>query len=264
MHATVFSQPDPCYVQPQQPGFPPPIKVSPLAAEPGKLAHELCKHGCAHFSGIVHVHAQMQEGDIVFVNGAIYDAKHANRCGEWALSEILLWSQPSLTLSALPMQVTRTIDADLDQLLLRDTLIDLSATLSSPPDTSVEVEGSTAMASITQSLDAIMELDGAIGAALVDSNSGMTLGSTSANGFPIEVAAAGNTDVVRAKLRVARELGLADSIEDILITLESQYHLIRPLNSSPGLFLYIALKRNQSNLGLARHKLAGVERNIVV
>ena len=48
----------------------------------------------------------------------------------------------------------------------------------------------------------------------------------------LDVAAAGNTEVVRAKMRTMESLRLDDSIEDILITLQKQYHLIRLLKNS--------------------------------
>ena len=77
-----------------------------------------------------------------------------------------------------------------------------------------------------------MQIEGAIGTALVDVKDGLTL-ATAGGGdrLNLEVAGAGNVDVVRAKMRVMEQLGLGDNIEDILITLESQYHLIRPLNA---------------------------------
>ncbi|QFU89946.1 hypothetical protein [Amycolatopsis sp. YIM 10] len=114
-----------------------------------------------------------------------------------------------------------------------------------------------------------MSIAGALGVALVDYESGMSLG-TSGGGdwFDLEVAAAGNTDVVRSKLRVMSSLGLNDSIEDILITLRRQYHLIRLLDTALGarstLFLYLVLDRDQANLALARHYLKRIESDLQV
>lgn len=94
---------------------------------------------------------------------------------------------------------------------------------------------------------------GTLGVALVDYESGMCLG-TSGTDIDLEVAAAGNMEVMKAKARVMRALGIPGGIEDILITLESQYHIIRPVGSR--LFLYLAMDRKLGNLALARHKLA--------
>lgn len=123
------------------------------------------------------------------------------------------------------------------------------------------------MADIETSLKEIMDIEGAMGAALVDYTSGMTLGMVGgATELDLAVAAAGNTDVVRAKLRTVELLGLPDQIEDILITLDSQYHLIRPLSSrgGKGLFLYLALNRSRANLALARHQLRQAEANLQI
>lgn len=114
------------------------------------------------------------------------------------------------------------------------------------------------MANIPQSLEEIMSIDGAIAAALVDSSSGMMLGSAG-TGVDLEVAAAGNTEVVRAKLKTMSLLKLKDNIEDILITLNKQYHIIRLIANKPGLFLYIVLDRSRANLALARRKVSDVE-----
>jgi len=108
-----------------------------------------------------------------------------------------------------------------------------------------------------------MDISGAVGAALVDYETGMTLGATGGGGLNLEVAAAGNTDVVRAKMRVMDDLGISGGIQDILISLETQYHLIRPLSKS-SLFLYLVIDRKSGNLAMARHKLANVEANLKV
>lgn len=117
------------------------------------------------------------------------------------------------------------------------------------------------MATIKQSLEELLTADGAMCAAVVDSNSGMMLGSAG-SGVDLEVAAAGNTEVVRAKLKTMRALGLNDVIDDILITLGKQYHILRPLARREGVFVYYVLDRNKSNLALARRKVQDVEREL--
>lgn len=110
--------------------------------------------------------------------------------------------------------------------------------------------------------EAMTTIEGTIGVALVDYNSGMALGTLGGGkDLDLTVAAAGNTDVVRAKARTMEMLGLKDEIEDILITLGTQYHLIRLLKGrgKVGLFLYLALDKNRANLAMARHQLRGIE-----
>ena len=58
------------------------------------------------------------------------------------------------------------------------------------------------MSNINESLEKLQKVDGFVGAALVDSESGMTLGMLGGGAaLNLEVAAAGNTEVVRAKRR---------------------------------------------------------------
>ena len=115
------------------------------------------------------------------------------------------------------------------------------------------------MASIKQTLDDILTIDGAMCAAVVDAGSGMVLGSVG-SGVDMEIAAAGNTEVVRAKLKTMRSLGLSDVIEDMLITLGRQYHIIRPSSVKEGLFLYVVLDKQRANLALARRKTQEVDK----
>lgn len=133
-----------------------------------------------------------------------------------------------------------------------------------PPSTSVDTTKGRALSNVKDSLREAMTIEGAIAVALVDYESGMTLGSDGdVRSFNIDVAAAGNTQVVRSKLDVMRQLGIGGTIEDILITLEDQYHLIRMLGGTT-LFLYIAINRGRGNLGMARHRLKTIETNLVV
>ncbi|MFD8422545.1 hypothetical protein [Streptomyces sp. NPDC059668] len=124
------------------------------------------------------------------------------------------------------------------------------------------------MASVDISLKETMtSIEGALGAALVDYTSGMALGTLGGGrDLDLAVAAAGNTDVIRAKTRTMEHLGLKSDIEDMLITLSNQYHLIRPLKGKDGngLFLYLVLDKAKSNLAMARHQLKRIEAELEV
>ena len=117
------------------------------------------------------------------------------------------------------------------------------------------------MANIKQTLDELMTLDGAMCASVVDSGSGMMLGSIG-SGIDLEVAAAGNTEVMRAKTKTMRALGLNDVIEDILITLGKQYHILRPSARKDGVFIYFVLDKQRANLAMARRKVQDVDKEM--
>ena len=87
-------------------------------------------------------------------------------------------------------------------------------------------------------INELLKTDGALAAAVVDYSSGMLLAGAGTSSMVLVLAAAGNTDVVRAKMKTMKLLNLKDSIDDILITLGGQYHLIRPIAKMDGLFLY--------------------------
>ncbi|MGY4719250.1 hypothetical protein [Naumannella cuiyingiana] len=122
------------------------------------------------------------------------------------------------------------------------------------------------MSQLDQSVAELTAIEGATAAAIVDIGSGMALAASGNPGFNLDVAAAGNSNVVRAKLNTMRELGLTGAIDDILITLEDQYHLINVLSeeSTQGLFIYLVLNKNTANLALARHRLSNVAKKVSV
>jgi len=116
------------------------------------------------------------------------------------------------------------------------------------------------MGNVPKSLETLMEIEGAVVCALVDSTSGMVLGKAG-SGVDMDLAAAGNTEVVRAKMKTMKALGLNDQIEDILITLGKGYHIIRPIGT---LFLYVVLNKSKANLALARHAVTQVAEQLSV
>lgn len=110
--------------------------------------------------------------------------------------------------------------------------------------------------------DLLTSIDGCIISSVVDNN-GMQLGSAG-SGLDLDVAAAGMTEVLKAKLKVMKNLGLNDTIEDILITLGKQYHIIRPTQKYDGLFIYIVVDKANGNLAMARRLVQTAESNLVI
>ncbi|WP_406175835.1 hypothetical protein [Streptomyces sp. NBC_00996] len=119
------------------------------------------------------------------------------------------------------------------------------------------------MTGIKIALQRAMRLEGAIGAAVVDFVSRMPLGTAGdPHGLDLDLAAHGDTDVVRAKLATLHLIGYTpERVEDILITLDTEYHLIRLLTRRPheGLFFYLVLERGRADLDTVRKELHQIE-----
>lgn len=119
------------------------------------------------------------------------------------------------------------------------------------------------LADIPRLMGPLVNLGGYMGACLVDGDTGMCLAKDGGANIDLEKAAACNTEVLRAKRRAVEALRLDDEIEDILITLGRQHHLIRPLRKRPELFLYLVLDRRYANLAYARLSLVEAEEKCI-
>ncbi len=112
------------------------------------------------------------------------------------------------------------------------------------------------MLSEQQTVDALQriaeDLPGYLAASLVDLDSGMTLGLYSKDAsFDLNSASAFNSEMVKMKLKIITTLGLEATLEDMLLTLSEQIHLIRLVGN--GAFLYLAAQREGSNLAIVRN-----------
>lgn len=118
------------------------------------------------------------------------------------------------------------------------------------------------MATPTEYLDRVLNIDGAIGAAVVDHDSGITLGSKGGGSLDMELAGAGNTKFILANLDALARSGIEEPVEDVLVTLDNQYHLTRFSEAHDTIVTYVILNRADANLALARRQLATLESDL--
>lgn len=116
---------------------------------------------------------------------------------------------------------------------------------------------------LEDNLEQLIDFDGAMCVALVDSETGMILGSAG-SGVDLELAAAGASVMLRARRSTITTLGLPDTIDDLLVTLSTQLQIIRPLAQTPTLFLYLVVDRAKSSLAMARFKSTEAAGKIVL
>lgn len=99
--------------------------------------------------------------------------------------------------------------------------------------------------------DIAADINGFIGASVVDLESGMPLASSSVRpDFDLDVASAYNSEIVKNKMRTIEALGLDATLEDMLLTLDTQLHLLKMVTGT--MFIYLAADRQATNLALLR------------
>ncbi|WP_037586624.1 hypothetical protein [Stenoxybacter acetivorans] len=110
----------------------------------------------------------------------------------------------------------------------------------------------------------MMKIDGAVLASIVDYETGMVVAGESQSNLDIDFATAGAASIVNAQSKSLTLLDIKAEIDDILVTLDDQYHITRVLRKSSDtaghpLFLYLVLQRNSSPLALARRILQNLD-----
>ena len=109
---------------------------------------------------------------------------------------------------------------------------------------------------VVETIDKIAaDMSGFVAAALVDMESGLTLGAKSKRSdFDLSVASAYNSELVKQKVKIMRALNLKSDLEDMLLTLTDQIHMIKII--SPNVFLYLAAERDSTNIAIMRTAVA--------
>ncbi len=119
------------------------------------------------------------------------------------------------------------------------------------------------MANVRTCLEEVMQLQGITGAVMVDLKNGKMLGI--AGDTPnLDIEAAANTDLMKAKFRVLSSLDSKETIEDIVITLGQRCQLLRCIGGAQGLMIYLNMQRQQASLSEARQKLSQLEAELVI
>jgi hypothetical protein len=95
----------------------------------------------------------------------------------------------------------------------------------------------------------------------VDSETGMILGRAG-SGVDLDLAAAGASVILRARLASTRALRTNENIDDLLISLTSQVQIIHPLPGNPSIFTYLIADKSKSSLAMAMYKAAEADLHI--
>ncbi|OCK43602.1 hypothetical protein BA195_02560 [Tenacibaculum soleae] len=95
-------------------------------------------------------------------------------------------------------------------------------------------------------------ISGYIGISVAEMASGESLISDSAlDGFDPALACAYNVEIINAKRKAMKSLGLNENLNDIHFNLDSQIHIIN-ISPSGDYFVYLAVDSKKANLALTR------------
>lgn len=105
-------------------------------------------------------------------------------------------------------------------------------------------------------------IPGYVAVAVTEIKSGISYYSdSSVASFDPELASAFNLEVVKAKLNAISALGLDQNIDDIMITLTNQIHII-DISENNEYFIYLAVDSNKANLGMTKALLNKFKKDI--
>ena len=207
---------------------------------------------------LIAVRSAGEEGRLFFDGGALVHAETRWSRGLDAVYEIIGWPDPHLEVFYQRTSRERTIQDPLQHVLMEGArLLDESnraSVVEAPrPGTPVRPPVATSPA-IKAVLEDVMDIDGVLRVALVDSTTGKIIDAAGTESVPnFELFCTGAAELVTASPP-------ASKMDDILVTLGRQYHVVRLLRTQSTLFLYVVLDRKRAILGMARLRIAALSR----
>lgn len=236
-------------------------------------------YGLANRTGVLRVSSNDGVGEIGFQSGRVIDATAPGCRGVDAFNTILSWTSGSFGWDHQPPR-EHTIHGGLSELLidayrLRD---EREATGSTSPDVDTMMESAFdemmsddqdvavhMTGNVEEQLHKLERLEGFRAVALYDMDTASAIASIDHGASaPIARLVAGHVEVLESKRRTVAALGFDDELEDIVITLKDEYHLLRLCRQHRQAFFFLTLDRQASNLAMARYVLASVEHDIVL
>jgi predicted regulator of Ras-like GTPase activity (Roadblock/LC7/MglB family) len=116
-----------------------------------------------------------------------------------------------------------------------------------------------------QALTEMLAIDGLLGCAVVDGTTGLVLARETREDQPadIDLSAAASAQVLRAHRLAARNMGLSEQIDEVMVSAGPRQQVLRTVGRHPELFLMALLDKHRANLALARYKLMEVEKSLL-
>jgi len=202
-------------------------------------------------------------GQVFLEDGELIHAVYRELHGEPALRMILAMPAGSLRTMVLPHATPRSITRDFQTLLLdtlrtvdEDNLRELEGELDDLDDLDDRPPAVPAL-DMRHVVERLRRLDGYTAAMTIDVESGVVLGGDGlVEGLDLQTAAAGYGEIYRLERALVANFG--DHIEDVVITLSHQYHVLHAVAGHPDVLLCVVLDRGAS-LGLARYAIASAD-----
>ncbi|HEX4953305.1 MAG TPA: DUF4388 domain-containing protein [Thermoanaerobaculia bacterium] len=219
---------------------------------------EIEKRSC-----VLYVYTETQEGRLAFEQGRVIEAEAGSLTGEAAAYEIVGWPSTDVELRALESAPGQLLDLKVSGILLDRLCRDDETRLPEPEpvlrlvellpsDQTGEGKEELAVNSLQKVLESFREeVPEFVSTDIVNIDSGLSIGGGSIDpDFDASIAAASYAEVVKANRRALDLLGMgADATEDILISTERVYVLIRPMGQE---YYHVLAVSRKGNLGLAR------------
>src|SRR2546425_2270664 len=204
-------------------------------------------------TALIVVHSATAEGRLYFDRGTLVHGEAHRARGLVAVYDILGWPDPKLEIFYERACRERTVQEPLQHVLMEAAR--LQDERGRPAGGADPAAGAAAARADLQPapnvqgvLHEAMRVQGALGAAMVDSTTGERLARQSV------------VALVPERMRALAALGIEGPAADVPITVGKHYHLIQFLGSERQAFLYLVLDRETSNLGTAGRRLSALAR----